>query len=312
MLKEQVRMMLHKVVDPLEQLELIEILQRLGLSYHFEEEIKRILDGVYNNDHGGDTWKAENLYATALKFRLLRQHGYSVSQGSFKACLCEETKGMLSLYEASFFLIEGENLLEEARDFSTKHLEEYVKQNKGKNLAAIVNHSLELPLHWRMLRLEARWFIDIYRQNQDMNPILLEFAELDFNIVQAAHQVDLKQSTGLAENLSFARDRLVENFFWTVGIIFQPQFGYCRRMLTKVNALITIIDDVYDVYGTLDELELFKDVVERWDINAMDQLPDYMKICFLALHNSVNEMALDTVKEQRFHIDEYLKKAVWN
>ena len=44
----------------------------------------------------------------------------------------------------------------------------------------------------------------------------------------------------------------------------------------------------------------------------MDQLPDYMKICFLALHNSVNEMALDTVKEQRFHIIEYLKKAVWN
>ena len=75
------RMMLHKVVDPLEQLELIEILQRLGLSYHFEEEMKRILDGVYNNDHGGDTWKVENLYATALKFRLLRQHGYSVSQG---------------------------------------------------------------------------------------------------------------------------------------------------------------------------------------------------------------------------------------
>ncbi|KAK4572350.1 hypothetical protein RGQ29_030690 [Quercus rubra] len=325
MLKEQVRMMLHKVVDPLEQLELIEILQRLGISYHLEEEIKRILDGVYNNDHGGDTWKAKNLYATALKFRLLRQHGYSVSQevfnsfkderGSFKACLCEDTKGMLSLYEASFFLIEGENILEEARDFSTKHLEEYVKQNKEKNLAAIVSHSLELPLHWRMLRLEARWFIDIYRHNQDMNPILLEFAELDFNIVQAAHQADLKQvsrwwqSTGLAENLSFARDRLVENFFWTVGVIFQPQFGYCRRMLTKVNALITTIDDVYDVYGTLDELELFTNVVERWDINAMDQLPDYMKICFLALHNSVNEMALDTVKEQRFHIIEYLKKA---
>ena len=38
--------------------------------------MKRIFDGLYKNDHCGDTWKAENLYATALKFRLLRQHRY--------------------------------------------------------------------------------------------------------------------------------------------------------------------------------------------------------------------------------------------
>ena len=123
-----------------------------------------------------------------------------------------------------------------------------------------------------------------------------------------------------------------------MGIIFQPQFGYCRRMLAKVIAPVTTIDDVYDVYGTLEELELFTDVVERfvyikgimalnnmpilrlrictlcvsgWDTNAMDQLPYYMRICFLALHNSINEMALDTLKEQGFHSIRYLKKAAW-
>ena len=82
MLKEHVRMMLHKVVDPLEQIELIDILQRLGLSHHFEGEMKRILEGLYNNDQSGDTWRKENLYATTLKFRLLRQHGYNISQGN--------------------------------------------------------------------------------------------------------------------------------------------------------------------------------------------------------------------------------------
>jgi (-)-alpha-terpineol synthase len=117
---------------------------------------------------------------------------------NFKACLCEDTKGMLSLYEASFLSIEGENILDEARDFSAKHLEEYVKQNKDKNLSTTVSHALEIPLHWRMLRLEARWFIDIYRRREDMNPILLELAELDFNMVQATHQEDLKQVSRLA------------------------------------------------------------------------------------------------------------------
>ncbi|KAK9993981.1 hypothetical protein SO802_023684 [Lithocarpus litseifolius] len=324
MLKEHVRMALEKVVDPLEKLELIDVLQRLGLSYHFEGEMKRILEGLYNNDQSGDTWKKENLYAVALKFRLLRQHGYNISQGvfnifkdergKFKACLCEETKGILSLYEASFLLTESENMLEELRNFATKHLQEYVKQNKDKTLSAMVTYALELPLHWRVIKLETRRFIDIYRSREDMNPILLNLAELDFNMVQAVYQEDLKQVSRWWKNtklgdLIFARDRLMEIFFWSVGTIDQPQFGCCRINLTKVGSLITIIDDVYDVYGTLDELQLFTDAVERWDINAMDQLPDYMKICFLVLYNFVNEMAFDPLKEQGFHIIRYLKKA---
>lgn len=54
------------------------------------------------------------------------------------------------------------------------------------------------------------------------------------------------------------------HFLWTVGKVFEPQFGYCRRMLTEVNSLVTLIDDIYDVYGTLDELELFTDAVKRF------------------------------------------------
>ncbi|KAM4069788.1 hypothetical protein ACB094_12G116100 [Castanea mollissima] len=214
------------------QLELIDILLRLGISYHFEGEMKRILEALYNDDHNGDTWK-ENLYATALKFRLLRQHEYRMSpevfnnfkdeRRNFKDCLCEDTKGMLSLYEATFLLIEGENILEEARDFATKHLEEYLKKNKDKNLYAI--------------------------SREDMKPILLEFAELDFNMVQAVHQEDLKQvsSTGLGENLSFARNRLMENFYWSVGLIYQPQYGYSRTLITKVDMFLVLYNSVHEM-----------------------------------------------------------------
>lgn len=63
--------------------------------------------------------------------------------------------------------------------------------------------------------------------------------------------------------LIFARDRLVENFLWTVGVNYLPQFSLGRRTLTKVNAMITTIDDVYDVFGTIDELEEFTEITNR-------------------------------------------------
>lgn len=67
----------------------------------------------------------------------------------------------------------------------------------------------------------------------------------------------------IAKKLKFARDRLMECYFWAVGIVPDPQYKKCRQNLTKVASLVTIIDDVYDVYGTLDELELFTEAVER-------------------------------------------------
>ncbi|KAL6327457.1 hypothetical protein AAG906_019770 [Vitis piasezkii] len=309
-----VKMMLGEAEKPLHQLELIDTLQRLGIHYHFGEEIKRILHGIYNNYNRNDTWKNGDLYATALEFRLLRQHGYHVPQdvfhifinkmGTVKPWLNEDIKGILCLYEASYLSVEGENILEEARDVTRNSLEEYLKRTVDQNdLTMIINHAMELPLHWRMPR------------SQRKNPILLELAKLDYNMVQATYQEDLKhasmwwRSTVLPEKLSFVRDRLVENFLWTLGFVFEPQFGYCRRILTRVNSLITTIDDVYDVYGTLDELELFTDAVDRWDINAMEQLPQYMKICFLALYNFTNETAYDVLKEHDLNIISYLRKA---
>ena len=63
--------------------------------------------------------------------------------------------------------------------------------------------------------------------------------------------------------MNFARDRLVENFVWTVGANFKPDFEHFRIGITKLNSLITTVDDVYDLYGTLEELELFTETIDR-------------------------------------------------
>jgi alpha-farnesene synthase len=65
------------------------------------------------------------------------------------------------------------------------------------------------------------------------------------------------------ENLSFARDRLAESFMCSMGVAFEPKYTFLRKWLTKVINLIVIIDDVYDVYGTLEELKHFTNAVFR-------------------------------------------------
>lgn len=67
----------------------------------------------------------------------------------------------------------------------------------------------------------------------------------------------------LKSKASFSRDRLMENYMWAMGISHDPQFSQCRIGLTKFVCILTVIDDLYDVYGFLDELECFTDAVTQ-------------------------------------------------
>ncbi|KAJ0755058.1 putative R-linalool synthase [Helianthus annuus] len=317
-LKEAVKiLMIPKVGNPLSVLELVDDLQRLGISYHFEAEISTLLEMIYCKHYKShDEWHKMDLNLKALGFRLLRQLGYPVPQDIFQNFKDEigDMMGVLNLYEASYISFEGESILDDARDFTTK----YLKENQDKmdeSISALVSHALDTPLHWTMPRVEAKWFMELYEKRSGMNPTLIELAKLDFNMVQAIYMEDLKHASRWWSNISwdtklpFARDRLVECFMWSVGFTYKPQFSLGRRNLTKAVAMITTIDDVYDVYGTLDEVEQFTDVITRWDVNAIQELPDYMQMCFLGLYSTINEIAYDILIESGIVTLPYIKKA---
>ncbi|KAL2328320.1 hypothetical protein Fmac_021747 [Flemingia macrophylla] len=326
-LQEEVRRMIKDESSEIwVTLELIDDVKRLGLSYHFDKEIREALERFLSLERCNSTNIHGNLHETALSFRLLREYGYDVSadtferfknyRGNFEANLSRDLKGMLSLYEASFLGYEGEEILDEAQAFSSLHLRGVIDEGRSSGMVMEeVSHALELPLHHRIQRLEAQWYIESFAKRKDANQVLLQAAKLDFNIVQSTLQDDLRELSrwwkgmGLSSKLSFSRDRLMECFFWTVGMAFEPQFSHIRKGLTKVTSLITTIDDVYDIYGTFEELQFFTAAVESWDVKAVKVLPDYMKICFLALYNTVNEFAYYALKEQGQDILPYLTKA---
>jgi len=51
---------------------------------------------------------------------------------------------------------------------------------------------------------------------------------------------------------------------WSLACFADPTLSEERVELTKPISLIYIIDDIFDVYGTLDELTLFTEAVCRY------------------------------------------------
>jgi hypothetical protein len=119
------------------------------------------------------------------------------------------------------------------------------------------------------------------------------------------------KETGLGEKLPFARDRLVECFFCAACIAPEPSLAGCRETLAKVGSLITPLDDVYDLYGTLDELEEFTDAMGgTWDESSATALPEYMQAMYSAIHSTLEAASDRVMREQGYNVLPIYKKAV--
>ncbi|KAJ0046478.1 hypothetical protein Pint_04281 [Pistacia integerrima] len=70
------------------------------------------------------------------------------------------------------------------------------------------------------------------------------------------------------------------------------------------------IHDTYDSYGTLEELTLFTEAIRRWDIGAIDTLPDYMKFIYKTLFDIFGAIEEDTTREGRPYSISYPEKLV--
>ena len=102
---------------------------------------------------------------------------------------------MLSLYEASYVRLHGDDILDEAVTFTTTHLKSRMAGDLMSPLAEQVAHALHQPLHRGMARLESRHYISFCEKDPSHNKALLKLSKLDFNVLQALHKKELGDLT---------------------------------------------------------------------------------------------------------------------
>jgi hypothetical protein len=112
------------------------------------------------------------------------------TNGEFNKTITSDVKGNLSLHEAAHLSVNGEQILDEALEFSRTNLESLATQS-GPRLARHIKYALIRPIHKTVQRLEAREYISFYEEEDFRNETLLKFAKLDFNRVQLLHQQEL-------------------------------------------------------------------------------------------------------------------------
>jgi beta-farnesene synthase len=97
-----------------------------------------------------------------------------------------------SLYNAAYLRIPGEQVLDDAIIFTRGQLES-VLDSLETTLADEVSLALQTPLFRRVRILETRNYIPIYEKEVARNQFILEFAKLNFNLLQLLYCLELKK-----------------------------------------------------------------------------------------------------------------------
>ncbi|KAI3740765.1 hypothetical protein L2E82_31238 [Cichorium intybus] len=305
--KEQLRrLIIDPTFEPNKKLSLIYYVYRLGLTYHFKEDIDRQLDKLFEGLNVQDYNEAD-LYTISVHFQVFRNHGYKLScdvfnkfidcdSGAFKDCIVTDVKAMLSFYECAQLRIRGESILDEAYVFTEAQLKS-VQKTLGGVLAQQVKYALERPFHRGHPMVEARRYLIHYEEECSVYESLLNLAKVHFNYLQLLQKQELQIVSKWWKDMNF-------------------------RVITPI-VFVLLLDDTYDAYATIEEMRLLTHAINKWDLSAMEKLPEYIKPFYeiilkeyVGLENQLAQQGRENIVDASKHAFQelcraYLQEAEW-
>ncbi|KAL1289373.1 hypothetical protein AAHE18_20G053300 [Arachis hypogaea] len=315
--------------DPImESLCMVDLIQRLGIEHHFQEHIEAALEKqhfIVTRDPI-DFVQSHQLDKVALTFRLLRQGGYSVNADIFERlknnrvqfgeAYGEDLTSLIAVHEAAQLSIgEEDTSLEDVGRLCRELLHSWLSRHHHHHEAQYVAISLQQPLHHNLPRFMDKTILLRNFKPDKKSVCFVELAEINSCIVRLMNQHEALQVSkwwkgeAMSKEPKFAEYEALKWYMWSMACFTDPSFSDQRLELTKPISLVYIIDDIFDVYGTLDQLILFTDAVKRWELTGTEHLPEFMKKCLSALYEITNAFSEKIYKKHGLNPINTLKKS---
>ncbi|KAK2979466.1 hypothetical protein RJ640_026364 [Escallonia rubra] len=218
------------------------------------------------------------------------------------------TSTILELYKAAQIRIfQREPILEKIHEWTRNFLNNELLNRAiyDERLRNEVEYALEFSIH-NADRVEHRRSIDLYdvdnfamlktshRCSNIDNGVILALAVEDFNSCQAIHREELQllekwvKDTRM-DQLGFDWHILYSSHFVVASVHFSPELADARMAWSKISIIGTILDDMFDIDGTRQELLNIIELVEKWDeYSSVGYNSERNKILFSALYDTIN------------------------
>ncbi|CAN1223507.1 Ent-kaur-16-ene synthase, chloroplastic [Linum perenne] len=314
-------------LDIMSRLEMVDNLVKLGIHQYFEPEITFILEDIYKCWMERDEELFLDIGCLAKAFRLLRLNGYHVSSDVFEGLDRQEdyvksvstqyksTETVLEMYKASLnTILPSEPILDRIKDWTSSYLRQTSSSLPLNTDSAEdwklskVEYALKYP-YASLERIENRYNIEIadvdnnnvkllktsYRCSNTEEKNWVEFAVEDYNRCQSIQRKELELLEKWVkdyriEELKFARQKVVYGFFAAAAILFLPEHADARSSWAKNTVLVTLVDDLFDVGGSEEELLNFIELVKAWDGHkSVGFCSEQVEIVFKAVYDTTNE-----------------------
>lgn len=314
---------------------MVDSLEKLGIDFHFQEEIQTVLDQTYR------LWQQQEddifLEPTtcAMAFRLLRLHGYDISSEALSRFsedkFCNTLQGylrdvdsVLELHKASQIVLHSTNdsVLHELYSWTRLFLDKYWSSSSTTDHKRFnyIDHELPFavryPHHTYLDCILNQRSIKHYNVDQKRtlktsysclnlaNKEFLELAVENFNHCQSVIHEEFKQyqrwfrESGM-DKLEFPRAKVAYCYIVALVGNGSPELSKARLSWAKSGLALGIVDDFFDVWGSQEEQINLLHLMEKWDVDVSTECcSETVKILFLALKGIICEVADQAFKVQ--------------